>query len=256
MEKFSDKSIKSADSSLFNLYYKNDNQIRKTVNDSHITLSLIANPGAKFSETGIDRYSHTTLAPSFVLKYTRGVKGLFNADFNYNKLQFLYTQPILTGVWGKSIINVEVGKIFETLPLALQNIIPGNQSYNLIPNTFSLLNYYEFVADTYSTLNIEHHFNGKILSYIPLIKKLKLREIAIFRTAYGTLSDASKAINLSPVQYSAPSQHIYYEYGFGIENIGFGNLRILRVDFNWRGNYLDRPNISKFGIKAGFQVNF
>lgn len=250
------RSIKSGNNDLFDLTYNYNGQIRKTVNDSHFVLSLIATPGAKFSETGIDRYSHTTLAPSFILKYTRGVKGLFNADFDYNKLQFLYTQPILTGVWGKSIINFEAGKTFETLPLALQNIIPGNQSYSLVPNTFALLNYYEFVTDDYSTLNIEHHFNGKILSYIPLIKKLKLREVAIFRAAYGTLSDASKAINLSEIQYSAPSQHIYYEYGFGIENIGFGNLRILRVDFNWRGNYLDRPNVSKFGIKAGFQVSF
>lgn len=251
------QSIKSADNSLFDLSYRyKGNEIRKTVNDSHLTLSLIATPGAKYSETGIDRYSHTTLSPTFVLKYTRGIQGLFNADFNYNKVQFLYTQPIIMGVYGKSIINLELGKTFETLPLAIQNVIPGNQSYNLIPNTFSQMNYYEFVADQYTTMNIEHHFNGKILSYIPLIKKLKLREIALFRAAYGSLSDDSKAINLSPVEYSAPSDHVYYEYGFGIENIGFGNLRILRVDFNWRGNYLDRPGISRFGIKAGFQVNF
>jgi hypothetical protein len=57
-------------------------------------------------------------------------------------------------------------------------------------------------------------------------------------------------------KYSAPSEQIYFEYGFGIENIGIGNLRIFRVDFNWRGNYLDRPDISTFGIKAGFQVGF
>jgi hypothetical protein len=40
-----------------------------------------------------------------------------------------------------------------------------------------LLNYYEFVADEYATFHAEHHFNGKMLSYIPLIKKLKLREV-------------------------------------------------------------------------------
>jgi len=112
------------------------------------------------------------------------------------------------------------------------------------------------VADTYSTLHIEHHFNGKILSFIPLIKKLKLREVAFIRGAYGTLSDASKNINVDNLKYSAPDQQIYYEYGFGIENIGFGNIRIIRVDFNWRGNYLDRPDASKFGIKAGFQFYF
>lgn len=168
----------------------------------------------------------------------------------------MLSKPFLIGTIGKTIVNFEAGKNFNTVPLALQNIIPANLSYGLVPNTFSQLNYYEFVADSYVTLNLEHHFNGKILSYIPLIKKLKLREIAFIRGAYGSLSDESKAINVEGFKYSAPNEHIYFEYGFGIENIGIGNLRIFRVDFNWRGNYLDRPDISKFGIKAGFQVGF
>lgn len=250
------QSIKSANPEGFNLMYYRNGDLRKTVNDSHVTISLIARPGAKFSQTGIDRYEHGTLAPTIVLKYTRGIEGLFNADFNYNKLQFMFYKPVLIGSWGKTLINFEAGKNFNTVPLALQNVIPGNQSYSLVGNTFAQLNYYEFVADTYTTLHLEHHFNGKILSFIPLIKKLKLREVAFIRGAYGTLSDESKAINVEGFKYSAPDQQIYYEYGFGIENIGFGNLRIFRVDFNWRGNYLNRPDISKFGIKAGFQVGF
>ncbi|WP_228378045.1 DUF5686 family protein [Chryseobacterium aquaticum] len=250
------QSIKSANPSGFNLMYYRNGDLRKTTNDSHVTISLIARPGAKFSQTGVDRYEHGTLAPTIVLKYTRGIEGLFNADFNYNKLQFMFYKPILLGSWGKTLLNFEAGKNFDTVPLALQNIIPGNQSYGLVPNTFAQLNYYEFVADTYSTLHIEHHFNGKILSFIPLIKKLKLREVAFIRGAYGSLSDASKNINVEGFKYSAPNEKVYYEYGFGLENIGFGNLRIFRVDFNWRGNYLDRPDISKFGIKAGFQFGF
>lgn len=250
------QSIKSANPTEFSLMYYRNGELRKTVNDSHVTISLIARPGTKFSQTGVDRYEHGTLAPTIVLKYTRGIEGLFNADFNYNKLQFMFYKPVLIGSWGKTLINFEAGKNFNTVPLALQNIIPGNQSYSLVPNTFSQLNYYEFVADTYTTLHLEHHFNGKILSFIPLIKKLKLREIAFIRGAYGTLSDASKDINVEGFKYSAPNQQVYFEYGFGIENIGFGNLRIFRVDFNWRGNYLDRPDISKFGIKAGFQIGF
>ncbi|KNB62636.1 hypothetical protein AC804_04015 [Chryseobacterium sp. Hurlbut01] len=250
------QNIKSANPSGFNLMYYRNGDLRKTTNDSHVTISLIARPGAKFSQTGVDRYEHGTLAPTIVLKYTRGIEGLFNADFNYNKLQFMFYKPILLGSWGKTLLNFEAGKNFDTVPLALQNIIPGNQSYGLVPNTFAQLNYYEFVADTYSTLHIEHHFNGKILSFIPLIKKLKLREVAFIRGAYGSLSDASKNINAEGFKYSAPNEKVYYEYGFGLENIGFGNLRIFRVDFNWRGNYLDRPDISKFGIKAGFQFGF
>ena len=63
-------------------------------------------------------------------------------------------------------------------------------------------------------------------------------------------------INFDNKRYSAPDQQVYYEYGFGLENIGLGNFKILRVDFNWRGNYLDRPEVKKFAVKFGIQVVF
>ena len=250
------QTIKSANPTKFSLDFYQNNQLFSELKDSKLALSITARPGAKFSRYGVDRYEHSTLAPTFVLKYTRGLEGVFNADFNYNKLQFYYYQPFLLKSFGRLILNVEAGKNFNTVPLALQNVIPGNQSYGLTPNTFSLLNYYEFVTDEYLSFQAEHHFNGKLLSYIPLIKKLKLREVAFYRTAIGSLSDASKNINSTNILLSAPHQKPYYEYGFGIENIGFGNIRMLRIDFNWRGNYLENPGAQKFGIKFGLQYNY
>ena len=250
------QSIKSANPTKFSLDFYKNNQVQSVLNDYKLAFSITARPGAKFSQYGVDRYEHSTLAPTLVLKYTRGFEGVFNSDFNYNKLQFYYFQPFLLKSFGRLIVNVEAGKNFNTVPLALQNVIPGNQSYGLIPNTFSLLNYYEFVTDEYVTFHAEHHFNGKLLSYIPLVKRLKLREVAFYRTAIGNLSDASKNINSTNIMLSAPSQKPYYEYGFGIENIGFGNIRMLRLDFTWRGNYLENPGAQKFGIKFGLQYNY
>lgn len=249
------QTTKSALAEKFSLDYYKNNQRYSEVNDSKLILSLTTRPGAVFSQYGVDRYEHSTLAPTLVLKYTQGLEGVFGSDFNYSKLQFYYFQPILLKSFGRLLLNMEAGKNFNTVPLALQNIIPGNQSFSLIPNTFALLNYYEFVADQYATFQVEHHFNGKILSYIPLIKKLKLREVAFYRTAVGSLNESSIAINAANLILKAP-QKPYYEYGFGIENIGFGNVRILRVDFNWRGNYLQNPETKKFGIKFGFQYYF
>lgn len=249
------QSISSVNPSRFNTDYHLNNEIRKNLNDSHISVSIIAKPLATYSETGVERKEQTANTPTIALKYTKGIQGLFNADFGYNKLQLIYTQPIPAGTWGKSILHLEAGKNFEPLPLALQNIIPGNQSLTIIKGAFSQLNYYELVADKYATIHLEHYFNGKIFSHIPFIKNLKWKEIAIFRAAIGSLSDASKNMNVEKI-YSAPDQQIYYEYGFGIENIGLGNFRIFRVDFNWRGNYLYKPNAPKFGIKAGIQMNF
>ena len=249
------QTIKSANPDKFSLDYYKNGELFSEITDSKLAFSVTARPGAKFSQYGVDRYEHSTLAPTLVLKYTQGLKGVFNSDFNYSKLQFYYFQPILLKSFGRLLLNVEAGKNFSTVPLALQNVLPGNQSYSLIPNTFALLNYYEFVADEYATFHAEHHFNGKLLSYIPLIKKLKLRELVFYRTAVGSLSDASKNINATNLTLSAPNKP-YYEYGFGIENIGFGNLRLLRIDFNWRGNYLENTDARKFGVKVGFQYNF
>ena len=249
------QTIKSANPEKFSLDYYKNNQIKSEVSDSKLAFSLTARPGAKFSKYGVDRYEHSTLAPTIMLKYTQGLEGVFGSDFKYSKLQFYYYQPILLSSFGRLVLNVEAGKNFNAVPLALQNIIPGNQAYNLMPNTFALLNYYEFVADQYFTFQAEHHFNGKILSYIPLIKKLKLREVAFYRTAVGTLNQSSVLINSSNLILKAPNKP-YYEYGFGIENIGFGNVRILRIDFNWRGNYLENPEARKFGIKFGLQAYF
>jgi len=108
---------------------------------------------------------------------------------------------------------------------------------------------------------LEHHFNGRLFSYVPLLKKLQLREIVFLRGVWGDISDSSIRMNASNINYLAPKDHIYYEYGFGIENIGLGNLRFFRIDFNWRGNYFDMPvmsgnKISKFGVKVGMQFTF
>jgi len=254
------QTIESADSNLFNINYYRSGVLRTVLNDTRFTATIIARPGAKFSTYGVDRYEMTALAtnPTLILKYTKGVGGVFNSDFNYNKLQFYYSQPVLLGNWGRLFANVEAGKNFDALPLALQNVLPANQSYGLVRGVFSLMNYYEFVADSYAVLFLEHHFNGKILSQIPLIKKLKLREVAFFRSGVGSLTQESINMNAGNIKLTSPNKP-YYEYGFGIENIGWGNFRLLRLDFNWRGNYLNNPSVSevrKFGVQFGFQANF
>lgn len=250
------QTIESANPENFRIDFYKNGIIKDHLYDSRLTLSLIARPGAKLSNYGVDRYEHTTLAPTIMVKYNKGFKGAINSDLNYDQLQLMYYQPILIGSAGRLNVTLEAGKTFNGMPLSLLSVIPGNQSYGIVGNTFSQLDYYEFVTDSYVTLNLEHHFNGKLFNYIPLLKKLKLREIIFARGAWGDISDASKRLNASGFTYSAPNKDIYYEYGFGIENIGIGNWRIFRLDFNWRGNYLDRPDITKFGVKFGVQMTF
>ena len=104
---------------------------------------------------------------------------------------------------------------------------------------------------------LEHHFNGLIFNRIPLLKKTKWRSLILARMAYGTLSEENRAVSASNIAYNPPEK-IYWEYGFGIENIGIKNLRPIRVDFIWRNafsshNGLDNPY---FGVRFAVRPEF
>ena len=128
-------------------------------------------------------------------------------------------------------------------PLGLLSVIPGNQTLWTIYNTFPNLDFYEFVTDTYATAHLEHNFNGRMFSRIPLIRKWNLREIVGIRAAWGELSDENKLLS-SPtnIPLQAPTDQVYWEYSFGIGNI----FKIFRIDFNFRGNYLENPDAAGF----------
>ncbi|OIQ21831.1 MAG: hypothetical protein BM557_03285 [Flavobacterium sp. MedPE-SWcel] len=201
--------------------------------------------GVERSDVDSDDYAR------LYLNFSHGIKGDFGSDFDYKKLQFFYRQPILIGGFGLFSTTLEAGKIFGEVPLGLMGVIPGNQSYFIIPNTYNLMNYYEFVADEYVSLHLEHNFNGKLFSRIPYLRDLNLREIVGIKGVYGTVSDENRRLNASSVAYRAP-EDVYWEYHAGIGNI----FRVFRIDFAWRGNYLNLPDANKFTVKGVFGFHF
>ncbi len=263
------QTIKSAHENFNSGYYLTPDpthtaQTYDNLTDSRIGISFSAEPGKKYTGVGVERYSHDQVGvyPTLILKYSKGLKGVVNSTFEYDKMEFFYKQPILLNNLGKLDATITLGKTVGDVPLSLMNIIPANQSYGYVENTFGLMNFYEFVTDTYATLQFEHHLGGRLLGRVPIFKKWKLREVFFLRGAWGKLSDdnlnmiADAKLRNDIDEYGFSNNKPYYEYGFGIENIGFGNIRFFRLDFNWRGNYLDNPDISKFGIKLGMDVSF
>ncbi|WP_420552354.1 DUF5686 family protein [Tenacibaculum aiptasiae] len=250
--------IVSAAPSLFSIDYLDENGVlRDRVVDVSSDIYVSYTPGRFVYGYGVERRFGRNIYPRLILNYKKGHSGILNGTHNYHKLQFQYNQPLLLGKFGVLDATFEAGKTFGTVPLSLLNPIPANQSFSLVRNTFSLLNFYDFVTDTYTATHLEHHFNGFILNRIPLIKKLKLRSLVTFRAAYGTISDANRAINRSDISYNTPEK-LYYEYGFGIENIGYGNLRFLRVDAIWRSDYALPAGSTiaptpKFAIRIGIR---
>ena len=125
------------------------------------------------------------------------------------------------------------------------------------------MNFLEFVSDHYASLNIDHSFNGFFLNKVPLIKKLKLREVVTFKGLYGGLrSENDPNIhndlynfptneNAAPITYTL-AKSPYIEGSIGLSNI----FKILRIDLVKRFNYLDHPEVSEWGIRTRFKLDF
>jgi hypothetical protein len=251
------RTLESA-SPTFSLDYNTETGEESAINQYESTLSLSFFPKRKLSGFGVERLETNTDYASLFAQMSRGDKTLFNSDFDYTKLQFSYRQPWQIGGFGRTYTTIEAGKTFGEVPLGLLSVIPGNQSYFSIYNTFSQLDYYEFVSDTYASFHIEHNFNGRLFSRIPFLRKFNLREIVGFRGVVGEISNENVALsttsNLNTIPLKAPTKP-YFEYGFGVGNI----FKVFRIDFNFRGNYLNKfeyPDARKFGVTGTFGFYF
>jgi hypothetical protein len=247
------KTLSSA-SSAFSLDYKDITSpadILSEVKQFETVLSANFYPGRIVTGTGVETKTSTDKLQSLLLQVSRGIKGTFNSDFNYTKVQLAYSRPWAIGGLGRLKTSLELGKTYGEVPLSLLSVIPGNQTPFAIFNTFNQLDFYEFVTDTYATFHLEHNFNGRLFSRIPLFRKLNLRTLVGFKTAWGALSEENFDLNTtrssddrSQVKLRAPEEKPYYEYSVGVGNI----FKFLRVDFNFRGNYLEASRARKSGI--------
>ena len=253
------RTLESA-SPTFSLDYNTPTGIASEIKQYETNLSVSYFPRRKMTGFGVERRVANDYFARLFTQVTRGDKSILNSDFDYTKVQFSYTQPWQMGGFGRLYTTIEVGKTFGEVPLGLLSVIPGNQTYFSIYNTFSQLDFYEFVSDTYASFHFEHNFNGRLFSRIPFLRKLNLREIVSVRGVLGSLSEENIALsnvasNPNNLQLIAPSNEPYYEYSLGIGNI----FKVFRIDFNFRGNYKDNiqyPNARKFGVTGSFGFYF
>jgi hypothetical protein len=195
------------------------------------------------------------------LKTAAGSGFLFN-DYEYLRFQFNISRRYYVSILGYTDISFEAGKISGKVPYPLLFIHRANQTYAYQKDSYNLMNFLEFVSDKYVALNIDHSFNGFLLNKVPLLKKMKLREIITFKALYGGLGDKNNPdynsdlfrfpvdLNNVPLTFTLEKKP-YIEASVGLSNI----LRIFRGDLIKRFTYLDHPNVSQFGIRVQFRLD-
>lgn len=210
----------------------------------------------KFLKLDYSRVSLGSDYPILELKYSAGLRGVLKSNYTYHKLNFNISDNLSIAPFGSLNYDFYAGKIYGTLPYLLLEAHPGNELYYYDKYAFNMMNRYEYLSDQYAGFNIEHDFGGGIFDYIPLIKKLKLRQFWTAKGVIGSLSQANSALNLKGgYPFKTLESSPYVELGTGITNI----LRFLRVDFVWRAlprPVKGEPQISRFGVFGSFDVDF
>jgi hypothetical protein len=156
--------------------------------------------------------------------------------------------------YGRLRYNFFAGKVFGTLPYQLLVHQPGNDWYYYSNYSFNLMTRFEYLTDRYAGFSIEHNIGSGLFRYIPLTRKLKLRQFWEAKGVVGNLSDANKQLNfVGDYPFKSLDGKLYTEVGVGIDNI----FKFFRIDFIWR--VLPRPlpeaKEERFGVFFGFRVS-
>jgi Family of unknown function (DUF5686)/CarboxypepD_reg-like domain len=231
------------------------------INISEVYTNLRYAPNEEFYQGKLYRDPIPSRYPVLQLRYTIGSKNLGN-DYNYQKLQVSVSRRFYLSIVGYSDVELEAGKVFGTVPYPYLFIHNANQTYIFQKYSYNMMNFLEFVSDRYAALNIDHSFNGFFFNKIPLLKKLRLREVATLKVLYGGVSSNNNPQLHSglfkypedaggvPLTYTLENKP-YVEASVGCSNI----FRILRVDIVKRITYLNLPNAPSWGIRVKIRLD-
>lgn len=202
----------------------------------------------------------------WTFRYTLGMKDVLGSDFNYHKFSLNVGRKWKLGALGQLNYSITATKVLGKVPYSLGVIFQGNEPVFESERSYNMMNFMEFAADQAIEGMFMHHFQGLFLNRIPLMKKLKWREVVGANIIFSSLENRNYFYDkdrnpdgILPASYNGkPLTHFntmtfdkpYVEVFYGLENI----LKIIRISAYHRLTYLDGPDVQNlFGIK-GFYI--
>ena len=212
----------------------------------------------RFYQTRTQRVPITYDALIFNLSHVMAKKGLLGSTFNYHRTEVGMQKRFWFSAFGYADLILKGGKVWSKVPYPLLIIPNANLTYTIQPEAYTNMNAMEFINDEYLSWDLTYYLNGNLFNRIPLVKKLKWREVFCFRGLWGHLTDKNNPMKNGEGLYAFPAGSTtmgktpYMEASVGIENI----FKFLRLDYVWRLNYLDNPNIQRRGVRATMRLSF
>jgi hypothetical protein len=160
-----------------------------------------------------------TSYPQFSFNYVTG-KSFTDNKYNFDYIEGRLFQKFKISNKGIFTYNVKAGKFLHKKELSFvdykhfditQVHISLVKDYT---NHFALLPNYAFSTDNkFAEFHVEHNFNGYVFDKIPLLKQ----------TQFKLIVGANTLLTVENFPYS--------EFNIGLNNLGFGKYRFLRIDY-------------------------
>ncbi len=182
-----------------------------------------------------------TVFPKFVLDYTWGYYSATSSS--YHKLGLTITKDFNFGSWGAMSAALKGNSLLYNRELDTPERIyqHGNAlAFYIEPHAndyfLTLYPYAYSTSKISASFFMEHDFQGRFLDRIPLINKLRFKELIRFSAV------------------SIPGSNPYSELSLGFGNVGYKLFRLFRVDWvnqfysrGFQASYLRVGLISSFG---------
>ncbi|SDR66445.1 DUF5686 and carboxypeptidase regulatory-like domain-containing protein [Gramella sp. MAR_2010_147] len=174
--------------------------------------------------------------PKLKLSWEKGFGG-DDEKYNFDHFKAQIRQELNLGNKGKFqyLMNGGLFSSAENIGLVDYQHFNANQTrigFGSYVGKFNLMPYYDFSTNQdYAEFHAEHDFQGWILGKLPLINKLNFNLV------------------LGAHRLTTAGRNPYSEYSIGIDNLGFGKYRFLRLDYvvsEFGGN---RNGAFVFGLK-------
>ncbi len=157
--------------------------------------------------------------PTITLSYEQKFAGS-SSRYNYGKIQGVLKQHFNVDNKGMFHYKIKTGTFINAQNISFIDYqhFNGNQTHysseSINTNSFDLMPYYAYSTNSsFAELHAEHHFNGYLIRKIPLLKYTG------FQCIIGGRSLVRK------------NQKPYTEFSVGLDNIGIGKIRFLKVSY-------------------------
>ncbi len=231
----------------------------RNYNLTEFAVTLRYAPGERFAQARSMRVPVNLDAPVFMLTHRFAPRNFVGSTFTLNVTEASVQKRFWFSAFGYADFLLKGGKIWSQVQYPELLWSNANMSYTIQPESFSLMNPMEFPLDYYGMLDVTYWMNGLIFNHIPLVKKLKLREVVTFKMLMGGLTskndpEKNEALYRFPENagVSRLAAKPYMELSAGIDNI----LTILRVDYVWRLSYRDLPGVPHGGVRVSLHFSF